>query len=62
MVLMSIVATQFFGFDQLIALSLSQDGSDFPFFAHCVYDYICGNSAASKVKATIEEVPDVQTN
>ena len=38
-----------------MVMSLAQDGSGFPFFGSCVYDYICGKDMNN---IEMESVPD----
>ena len=41
----------------LMAMSICQGGSGFPFFGKATFDYISGQDVESLV-ATVEEVPD----
>ena len=43
---------------KLMALSLIQGGSSFPYFAEPMYDYLCGEDASS-IKVSAEDVPSI---
>ena len=40
-----------------MAMSIAQEGSGFPFFATCVFDYLCGKDVND---ITIDDVPDYE--
>ncbi len=42
-----------------MAMAVAQDGSGFPFFATCLYDYICGKDLTD-IEVDIEMVPDAE--
>ena len=42
----------------LMAMSLLQGGSGFPYLAPPMYDYLCGENASS-IKVSAEDVPNV---
>ena len=44
---------------KLIAMSLSQDGSGFPFFSPCLYQYLSGKELCN-IKVIPDEVPDFE--
>ena len=44
---------------QLMAMSITQQGSGFPYIAKPVYDYLCGLNL-SQIVATVEDVPDFE--
>lgn len=52
-------AKKFEKLGQLMAMSLSQSGSGFPFFASCMFDYICGKDV-NEVTVDINNVPDYE--
>lgn len=44
---------------QLMAMSLVQEGSGFPYIAPPVYEYLCG-AELSTIDPTIEDVPNLE--
>ena len=52
-------AKHFESLGKLIAMSLSQDGSGFPFLSATTYKYIVGGDI-SRLNPTDEEVPDIE--
>jgi hypothetical protein len=40
-----------------MGVSISQGGSGYPFFAPCVYDYLCGKQIR-ELKVYVSEIPD----
>ena len=42
-----------------MSMALAQDGSGFPFFAGCMYQYLCGKKI-SDIEVDIEAVPDYE--
>ena len=50
---------KFFYMGQLMAMSLAQEGSGFPYIAPPVYEYLCG-AQLSTIDPTVEDVPNLE--
>lgn len=44
----------------LMAMSICQGGSGFPFFGRATFDYICGKDV-ERLITVVEEIPDPET-
>ena len=55
----NVQAKKFEKLGQLMVMSVAQGGSGFPFFAPCVFDYICGMEV-NEIFVDVHHVPDYE--
>ena len=48
---------KFYLVGQLMAMSIGQEGSGFPYFSRSVYKYLCGVNPMN-IEVEVEDVPD----